>query len=242
MTTPAPKDPTSTNPIREIVKARVLSLLGLSNALEHVSHDTTRGDIREDYLIQFFADLVPSQLKIKKGLICDSLGNSSKQTDFIVYDPTVLPIADLSANVGIIPVEAVFLQAEIKSTITTSTIKQVDEQLSRLSSLRFATDEKTAQQCVVPTVVLGYSNKVGKSRLCHWIQESDPALNLVALCVINKFCILRVGKTDVKLVESDTDKLEPTLRFLCSVYDVLRDIADMRGQLTAEWKQYLVSP
>jgi len=231
-----------TNPIREMIRARLLALQTSSEALEYISHDGTRGELREDYLVKFFADVIPSHLRIKKGLICDSRGNSTKQTDFIVHDPAILPSVTLSHNVGAIPIESVFMQAEIKSVIETKHLDQVAAQIKALHQLQIAHrgPESEASRIIVPTVLLGYSSKVAVETLKDWLADSENRPNLVAVCVVGKYSLFRTGAKHVTIARADkSDTLEPTLQFVHKLYDTLQDLATSRSTFVADWGQYL---
>ncbi len=231
-----------TNPIREIIRARLCALQTSSEALEHITHDGTRGEVREDYLVDFFADLIPSHLRIKKGLICDSCGNSTKQTDFIVYDPAILPSVALSGNVGAIPIESVFLQAEIKSIINTDHLKQVNAQIKALHELKIAHhgSKQEADKIIIPTVLLGYNSKVAIDTLKSWLEDSQARPNLVAICVIGEHSLFRTGPEEVKIVQaSRSDSFEPTLQFIHRLYDTLQDVAKSRSAFVADWGKYI---
>lgn len=172
-------------------------------------------------------------------MICDSLGNSTQQTDFIVYDPALLPAITMSGNVGVIPIEAVHLQAEIKFTITTETLRQVHQQVATLYKLRIAHHgpRKSVKEIIIPTIVLEYSCKVAKNTLKDWLSASKERPNLVAVCVLGQYSLLRVGPDKVNIIDaSDTD---PTFTFLHKLYETLADVAESRRNFRADWTQYL---
>lgn len=227
------------NQIRKVISARIENLTRISDAIGGISHSTTKGDVRENLLIDFFCELIPSQLSIKKGIICDSSGNSTKQTDFIVYDPAMLPTITLSGNIGLIPVEAACLQAEIKSLVSTKTVEQVDSQIEALRKLDPFFSGGNLNDFMVPTVVFGYSCDVAKSTLIDWLKRHcEKKSNLVAVCIINAYSLLLVGPGKVKCVDSD-DSDSPTMSFIWMLYEALKDVTEKRGNLRPDWKQYL---
>ncbi len=232
-----------TNAIREIICARTTNLLKNSEALENIPHDTTRGELREDLLVEFLKELIPSHLHIKKGLICDSQGNTTKQTDFIVYDPAILPNITLSGNIGVVPIEAAYLQAEIKSTIETKTLKQVFEQIKDLHQLKIAhcSSIESINGIIVPTIVIGYSCNVAETTLKEWLSKSTEMPNLVAICIIKEpKTFLRIGPSKVQVIKSsEDDPFLSILRFLHKLYEIFNNIKKARGNFEADWSQYL---
>ena len=102
------------NPIQKVFQARIDALIAQSNGAKAVEHPTTKGSLRERYLIDFFRELIPQSLSITSGLICDASGRCSPQIDFIIKDDNTLPSVNMMETVSLVPVESVHLTAEIK--------------------------------------------------------------------------------------------------------------------------------
>ncbi|MBO1222946.1 MAG: hypothetical protein JYX80_00830 [Candidatus Scalindua sediminis] len=232
-----------TNTIREIVCARIKNLINSSEALDSLPHATTRGELREDLLVEFLGELIPSHLHIKKGLICNSEGKTTSQTDFIIYDPEILPNITLSGHVGVVPIESVYLQAEIKSTIDTKTLTQVSKQVEALHQLNIAhrSSMSTVNNIIVSTIVIGYSCNVAEETLKEWLSKSNEMPNLVAICILKEAkTLLRIGQNEVKVVKpKQGDPYYSVFVFLQKLYGLLVDIKKGRNDFEADWGQYL---
>ena len=232
-----------TNAIREIVCTRIKNLINSSEALDSLPHATTRGELREDLLVEFLGELIPSHLHIKKGLICNSEGKTTSQTDFIIYDPEILPNITLSGHIGVVPIESVYLQAEIKSTIDTKTLTQVSKQVEALHQLNIAhrSSMSTVNNIIVSTIVIGYSSNVAEETLKEWLSKSNEMPNLVAICILKEAkTLLRTGQNKVTVVmPKQDDPYFSVFAFLQKLYGLLVDIKKSRNDFEADWGQYL---
>src|SRR5690625_4256704 len=110
--------------IQVLIQSEIESLLAKSKGYQTIEHNTTKGNLRETLLIEFFKKLIPPSLSISSGFICDCYGKISNQTDFIVYDKSILPSIFLDKNISMILCELVYLQVEIKTTCIKKELKK----------------------------------------------------------------------------------------------------------------------
>ena len=226
------------NPIQNVFQARIDALIAQSNGAKAFEHSTTKGSLREIYLIDFFRELIPQSLSITSGLICDASGRCSQQIDFIIKDDNTLPSVNMMETVSLVPVESVHLTAEIKSTLQTKDLKQVEESRKIFDSLQLATvSDDTQPPIKIPTVILAYENKVSQDTLKNWMAKNG---SVVAICVIGKFSIAKENNS-ITLYESRKDKPKhwETMVFASQLHDwLLTSIAIPRGRPL--WDCYLL--
>lgn len=235
-----------TNTIREIVRSRLAALVKLSDGAAHVPHAVTKGQLRESYLIEFFRELIPAGLRIRSGIVCDALGQSSKQLDLIVIDPSFLPALTLSGDVAIVPLESTLLFAEIKSRIDVSTLDQLSEQIDsviKLSPKRLKVSSQmdfSMNNFLVPSIILGYESALSPESMIERLSKMDPEANLIGACVIGKFSVLRTGpQTFRTITSSDASPFVESLEFVGLLYQTLNEVCSLRRGFQADWLTYM---
>lgn len=228
------------NPIQKVFQARIDALIAQSNGAEAFEHATTKGSLRERYLIDFFRELIPQSLSITSGVICDASGKCSQQMDFIIKDDNMLPSLNMMETVSLVPVESVHLTAEIKSTLRKVDLNQVRESRKTFVSLQLATIPNENQAPVkIPTVILAYKNQVSLNTLKDWMKTNG---DIVAICVIGKFSIAQANNTGITVYEPGNDKPKhwETIVFATQLHDwLLTSIAAPKGKPL--WQCYLLS-
>ena len=225
------------NPIQKIVQNRVDSLVAQSNAAGAVQHAGTTGSLRERYLIDFLDDLIPRRLSITSGVVCDAMGKTSRQIDVIVYDAEILPDMEMVDIISIVPVETVHLTAEVKSTLGTDALQQIEGFRSSFNELETAfLPDEDAPHPKAPTVVLAYQNEVNETTLQDALEEIG---DVVSSCVIGDFVISREG-SGMEIHRGD-DYWE-VLVFATQMYNWLSRSMRDREAHTPLWQAYLMGP
>ncbi|MFN3801563.1 DUF6602 domain-containing protein [Belliella pelovolcani] len=223
------------NPIQKLIQSEINCLIEKSNGYQAINHNSTKGSLREALLIDFFKKLIPSGLSISSGIICDSLGKSSTQTDFIVYDSKVLPNLILDKDLSMIPVESVFLTSEIKSTLRTKDLEQVEKSRASLVELKLSI-LPTAQDFKIPSVVIAFDNEVSQQTLIDWMKKQN---DVVSICIIDNFCLSKT-KNGIETFSPDSSLPEhwETLNFSMQLFDYLTETMKNRI-LNPLWGAYL---
>jgi len=225
------------NQIQKVVQNRVDSLVAQSNAAGAVQHAGTTGSLRERYLIDFLEDLIPKGLSITSGVVCDANGETSRQTDIIVYDAAILPDMEMIDSISIVPVEAVHLTAEVKSTLRTDALQQVRDFRSSFNKLEAAfLPNQDAQPPKAPTVILSYQNEVNEDKLQNGLEN---IADVVSACVIGDFVISR---EDSKMRIHRGDDYWEVLVFATQMYNWLSRSRRERAAHTPLWQAYLMGP
>ena len=80
-------------------------------------HDSTTGNYREEMWVKFFRSILPQKFSLAQGvLIIDSGGHVSKEVDIAVFDEQYTPYVFQYNTLKFIPIEAVALVIECKSS------------------------------------------------------------------------------------------------------------------------------
>src|SRR5690625_5765269 len=188
--------------IQVLIQSEIESLLAKSKGYQTIEHNTTKGNLRETLLIEFFKKLIPPSLSISSGFICDCYGKISNQTDFIVYDKSILPSIFLDKNISMILCESVYLTAEIKTTLRKKDLKQISETREKLNTLKLANNPNLPpiDDFKIPTTIIAFENKVSEKALIEWINKEN---NIVSICIIDKLTLSRINNGEIKLIKKD---------------------------------------
>lgn len=173
------------SPVKQIIQSRINSLKELSDGFDAITHHTTKGTLRENGLIEFFKGIIPQKFSISSGIVCDSLGSMSNQTDFIVYDRDLLPPLLLSSDISLIPVDSVYLIAEIKSNLRTKDLKQIILARENFNKLKLSSLNKDIN-IIIPTVVLAYASDISEKYLMTWMKNNN---DVVSICIIDSYTL-----------------------------------------------------
>lgn len=213
------------NHIRKIIQARIENIIHLSDVTGSVPHKPTVGGLREEYLSEFFRELVPDSVLITSGFIEDATGNISPQLDLIVTQKSSLPLITMKDGLSIVPVESALLVAEIKSTLNTSDLKQVAAQNDAISKLKVTVDIKD-RRFIIPTIVLAYDTNISKETIKTWMEQNG---NTVACCILKKDTYVKDKTILVFEHEQYGIKHHGTLAFIATFHKALNYLIQERN-------------
>lgn len=214
------------NYIRKIIQARIDNIIQLSEGTGNVPHSPTVGALREEYLSEFFRELVPDSVSITSGFIADAAGNISPQLDLIVTQKSSLPLITMKDGLSIVPVESAILVAEIKSTLTTKDLKQVEAQNDSLSKLQVTVEIKKDSPFIIPTIVLAYDTNIAKKKIKSWMEQNG---NTVAFCILKKDTYFKDSGILVFEHEKDGIRYHGTLAFIAMFHKALNYLVCQRN-------------
>lgn len=209
-------------------------------SVEALEHTVTRGHLREGFLIDFFKDVIPQRLSINSGIICDAGGAATRQLDFIVTDESFLPSIGFEGRIAVVPVESALMAAEIKTTLTTIALEQVQNQNRSISALRYTDqiyDDEDNAIVTIPHFILAFNSEVSRRTLKQWLMRNS---NTIGICVINEFALLRLDRENITVVtksENDPNFWE-TLVFIGKLYRGLVSQIENR-RITPDWDRYM---
>ena len=224
------------NHIQKLLRTKIKCLINSSNGYNAIEHNVTKGSLRERLLIDFFKDIIPSQFEVASGIICDAKGESSRQTDFIVFNKQILPSIFLTNKIAVIPVDCVYLIAEIKTTLRKKDLEQVKEAREAFNSLQLATMD--TQNVKIPSVILAFKNEVAEDTLKKWLVDIN---DVVSICITGEFTLSKEN-TGVKCYKNSKNYPEnwETLNFCRLLYNFLQNSDSINSRsYVPKWDAYL---
>ena len=111
------------NYIHEIVNNKIDYLISSYKANKLVNHQGIKGNLNEILLREILQSVIPSKYKFTNGVIQDSKGFQSNESDLIIYDNEILPTILFGGELGFVPSESVKYNIEVKTTLTSAEVK-----------------------------------------------------------------------------------------------------------------------
>jgi hypothetical protein len=89
----------------------------LDLSLQSITHSGTLGEVNEEHFISLLRRYLPNRYGVDQGIVIDSTGATSDQTDIIIYDPQYTPpLLDQQTHRYVLA-EAVYAVLEVKPAI-----------------------------------------------------------------------------------------------------------------------------
>src|SRR6266478_341587 len=101
----------------DLLWVRIQSAVAASRAIDSIAHEGLKGRIREIFVNDLIAPLLPSFVGLGTGKIIDSEGGQSGECDVIVYDRDLMPPLLLGQREALFPIESVLFSIEVKTTL-----------------------------------------------------------------------------------------------------------------------------
>ncbi|MGY4712574.1 DUF6602 domain-containing protein [Mycolicibacterium sp. CBM1] len=105
-----------------------------------IGHQGEKGRENELSLARMLSNLVPSRYGIGSGLIFDSEGNESSQTDIILFDAVDEPTILAQTTQVLYPVENVYGCIEVKTSVGGAEIEDIGEKIDSVQALHSKKD------------------------------------------------------------------------------------------------------
>jgi len=174
-------------PYANILISAAKQLVEKIEASSNISHNATKGALREVYLKVFLKDLVPHVCHMSSGFITDASGKLTPQIDLIGFDDA-LPSIALDDHISMVPIEAAKFWIEVKSILQASHLENIRERLTSIESMNWSIlrGSKPAQfqPGMMPSgVIVAYECEVADETLKRWLVENR---NLVSIIIIGK--------------------------------------------------------
>lgn len=113
----------------------IYDIIGQFVKTKVITHSLTKGEEREDPLIEFLKSNLPKTYSVVKGEVVDTKNNSSQQMDIMIYDNS-RNIPFYSGGHYILPAEALLASIEIKSKLTQEESRKILKSVKSLKSLK----------------------------------------------------------------------------------------------------------
>lgn len=164
--------------ISEKFSTKITSLKNEFEINKNIIHQGVKGGLNENELSDLIGSVIPKKYKLTKGIIENSMGEQSNETDILIYDDEVLPLY-MRNDLTFVPVEAVRYNFEVKSALNSTELKTTISKFERFKSIGGHS----------PTVLFSYSSDIKGSELKR-LKNNDsnffinPAISV--LCTSNK--------------------------------------------------------
>ncbi|MEN6575188.1 MAG: DUF6602 domain-containing protein [Phycisphaerales bacterium] len=211
-----------------------------------------QGELKELFVGGVLRRFLPNQLSIGTGVIINTKGSPSLQTDIVIYDNRILPPFIQEQHLGIYPVESVIGAIEVKTTLTNRRLTGIAEATARLNqvlqeevaSLEEKYNERGKRDIaflLAPPICGVFAfDAVGMNWLsdkgCDVSRLDKFPPNLFTICVPGKFCWANVGGkgwspgTGQFDPESQQYNYAEVARFIALFVDNARTKAEQRFQ------------
>ncbi len=178
------------------------------------AHRGTKGQMREDHLIDTLHAIAPDDLRFFKGEVCDSAGRRSPEFDIVVtYRSDAIRLYNSPTN-QVVPVETVLAVIEVKSMLSKDSVEKFDSDMKIFNSFeryyqptqsyRFEGDitgnREYADFPGHPITPMHHLRGVGRVLGClfafeapdmdvveRWMAEVPTQPNFAFICVLGKF-------------------------------------------------------
>lgn len=103
--------------LQEAFKTEQECLHAHLHSSSRIAHNGDRGEVNEQYFIDFLRRYLPNRYSVAKAIVIDSLGQVSDSIDIVVFDRQYTPTLLDSDKHRYVPAEAVYAVFECKPTI-----------------------------------------------------------------------------------------------------------------------------
>jgi len=99
----------------------------------NIPHHGQRGEGREQILIELLREYLPGRFGVESGFVFDVHGNTSRQTDIIIYDKFVAPRFKISGEKYAYPCESVVAVGEVKTFLDKN---ELEDSITKLLAIQ----------------------------------------------------------------------------------------------------------
>lgn len=114
------------------------------NSLFH--HQGVKGEGNETALRELLTKFIPKRYGIGTGVVIDRNGKQSRQCDVIIYDTFLYPSLLSLTNVHFFPVDIVYATIEVKTTLSSNSVKDALENIASVKNLDLIPDKFTGSE------------------------------------------------------------------------------------------------
>lgn len=163
----------------EKAKLEIRYTLERSNNDSLITHRGVAGSGREEYLAELLEKFINKNYEITGGLIINSSGLQSNETDLIIYNTNILPPMYIDKVHHIVPIESVVYAFEVKTKLTSTELQTTVQKFINLQSMGYTN----------MTVCFAYNTDIKGNELERYISLDEKFLlnpPIKCLCVVGK--------------------------------------------------------
>ena len=196
--------------IMELTKERVNEIIKKSKVYRSINYHGIAGVSREQLLEKLLSQYITTNYSIDSGVVINSTGEQSNQTDVIIYNKSIIPpiylVEGEKKSDVVIPIESVAYAIEVKTTLNRTEINTTIDKFKKLQLMNFL----NMTVCFAYNSDLSTKHELERYFQCDAGYKKNPAIR--CLCVINKgYYFFRSYKQQNNTVNEwlgvDSDKL-----------------------------------
>lgn len=100
-------------------------------------HQGLKGEGNESAIRNLIKKFIPKKYSVGSGIVVDSEGKSSKQSDIIIYDNQNYPEILSLSSTPLYPVDSVYATIEVKTTLDARKARQAIENIKSVRGLKY---------------------------------------------------------------------------------------------------------
>lgn len=128
--------PTSAEFLREAFQTEQDCLASNLRSSRRITHAGDRGEVNEQYFIDFLRKYLPNRYTVEKAIVLDSNGDVSHSIDIVVFDRQYTPTLLDNDKHRYVPAEAVYAVFECKPTINKTYLEYAAEKAASVRRLK----------------------------------------------------------------------------------------------------------
>jgi hypothetical protein len=219
--------------IQRYATAVVSGMVQKVESLSGMTHQLTKGELRELFVNSVLRHFLTQQFSITSGIIVNQKGDESHQHDIIIYDNRKLPPFIQESNISVLPIEAVLAVIEVKTRLDAHAILKTEKNFKRLREVicdkeKTVFPERLKSNYTPLLAIIGFYGSGPKVLSCSqpvakkWLDANVS--HLFSICLVKKFSWLRVPNWRVSAHVPIT--YEETKRFLAVLIDNIRTLSN----------------
>jgi hypothetical protein len=159
-----------------------------------VQHNAEMGRSNELALAKLATRLLPSSVDVGTGVIFDSDGNRSAQTDLIIFDRAKQPQMMAQSTQLLFPVETVLLAIEVKTTVNGAAVADLAAKVDSIRSLNSRTSTTP-----VPVGLFGYAAGGAPSTQAQALNALPAETRPDFACILNPGLVGGLSKEELAM-------------------------------------------
>ena len=165
--------------LRRAFAAEQACLLANLRSSARITHAGDRGEVNEQFFIDFLQAYLPNRYTVEKGIVLDSKGATSDSIDIVVFDRQYTPTLLDNDKHRYVPAEAVYAVFECKPTINKGYLEYAGDKAASVRCLHRTSESivhaggtyppKQPQPIIagILAIEVGWSGGLGDTFLSH---------------------------------------------------------------------------
>lgn len=135
MSTEATDSPANEKFLRDAFASEQACLAANLKSSFRITHNGDRGEVNEQFFIDFLRAYLPNRYTVEKAIVLDSLGQVSHSIDVVVFDRQYTPTLLDNDKHRYVPAEAVYAVFECKPTIDKGYLEYAGDKIASVRRL-----------------------------------------------------------------------------------------------------------